>query len=278
MTEELDVSADVDVTDQTGEAEQPETVESDDVEQVEAEQPEESPKEEPKDDDPIQKLEKQLKKEQRRINQRTARMYQAEAKNKLLMERLEALEKMVTPLENKRPQADQYESFDEYNEAVMDWKLKQSQPQEAQASSDAPPPQEAQWLQTRETEIVQQANQLAQHIPDFADSIAAAAEMVDAMPWQTRKTLYESQHPALAAYVLEKEGALEQLFNATPQQASALIAQATQIGVSNIKQWAEKPKTTSAPAPLSPNKAIGTGVKSEDRMSGAELLKKYGVS
>jgi hypothetical protein len=68
----------------------------------------------------------------------------------------------------------------------------------------------------------------------------------------------------------------------SPQQAAIVIGQATEIGIRNIKALAAKKpgqstQPTGAPQPLSQNKGAGAGPKSEDRMGGNELLKKYGI-
>jgi hypothetical protein len=233
------------------------------------------------------RLEKQLQKEQRRINRLTAAKYSEKSQNQILLEKIAKLEKASAP-KDERPKIEDYEEkgFDAYNEAVARWAARQEgKPKEGAQSEDAPqskvPPQEQAWAKQMEENVTHQATQLAQHIPDFAETFQENEAIFDAMPYELEKAFYQTQHPALAAYVLAKEGKLVDLLEMTPQQAAYEIGRAIQVGVNNIKSWSEKKaqgKVTNAPAPLSsPNKGTGPGGKSEDAMSGRELRKKHGV-
>lgn len=216
---------------------------------------------------------------QRRFNKRTAEMYAAQ--RELDSVRKELAELRTAAGKKAAPNPEQYQNWEEYQAALTTYNVEQlmPKPQEQPVNAAIPPKEEAAWFQSKEIEIVQRVNQLAPHIPDFAETIGEAADLVDQMPWQTRKALYECESPELAAYVLEKQGQLADLMAMPPEAARYVVAQAAQIGIQHIKSLAEKKAKppTAAPAPMTPHKGTAAGAKSEDRMSGEELLKKYGV-
>lgn len=234
----------------------------------------------------FKQLQKQLQKEQRRINRLTAAKYAEKSQNKVLAERLAKFEQAQAEKADARPNAEQFQTYDEYNEAVARWAARQEGKPKAGEQPKAEtqpniPPQEAAWRGEKQAHTISQAQQLAQHIPDFADTWNENGELLDALPYEIEKALYQSQHPALAIYVLAKEGKLEELLDMAPQQAAYEIGRATFAGVNNIQSWTKKPQAqaaTKAPQPLqNPNKGAGPGSKSEDAMSGKELRKKHGV-
>lgn len=233
------------------------------------------------------KYQKDQAQTQRRFDKRTAQMHAALRRADDLEKRLAALEKGATVKKDERPSMDQFNSFDEYNEAVARWAARQEgQPKpdanEGAQKSERVPPQEAAWQKQMENQTINQARQLAQHIPDFAETWTENGEFFDLMPYELEKTFYQSQHPALAFYVLANEGKLYDLLEMSPQQAAHEIGRATHVGVTNIQSWAKKKpgnsqQPTGAPSPLPPNKGAGTSPKSEDTMSGKELLRKHGL-
>jgi hypothetical protein len=274
-----------------------ENVNQDDGEQDgdEGTQGEDGKAQQPKDD-PVKTLQQRLAKQERRINNITASKY-------ALKRELDELRAYKAQMESERkvqgikmPKPDDFKDFDEYHaaltEAQMQKLLAQQQGQQNQnpAEQGRVPAQEQQWHNSMQQQALGQAQQLAQHIGDFAETWDGVAPLLDAMPYAIEKAFYQtSQHPALAVYVLAKEGVLADVLEMPPQQAAQYIAQATQLGIQNIQQWAgnkspqgkpaaQQQQPTGAPPPLSPSKAGSRGARSEDEMSGSELLKKYNVS
>lgn len=229
-------------------------------------------------DEDIQRYEKALQKEQKRINKLTAAKYEAISQNKMLQERLAKLEQSLNVNSSGKPNADQFQSYDEYNEAVTDWKLEQKLKElNPEKESNDPyrdvPKHELEWAKSMESNVANQASQLAQHIPDFVEAMREYEPIFDAMPYELEKAFWQSQHPVLAAYVLAKEGKLEELLDMTPQQAAYEIGRATHVGVANINQYTTKPKTA-APKPMAaPSKGASSGQKPLNKQSWSELKK-----
>lgn len=245
----------------------------------------------------LKALQKQLRQQERRIGRLTAERYQSRAELDDLRKFKTEYDKKNTAQKNAKPTADQFQSFDEYVEAVARWAATPNQEQQdpnAPAPSGAEPPaQEKAYLENREAVAIQQVHQLSPHIPDFTEVISDAADLVDALPWQNRKALYDSPHPALAAYILQKEGLLLNLFDMNPQQVAMVVQQAANAGIQHVQailkgkqqgqgqgqnqnQNLQTRQHTNAPAPLSQPKGSTAG-KSDDSLSGAELKKKYGI-
>lgn len=236
----------------------------------------------------FKKLQKQLAQQDRRIGRMTASKYQTQRELQELRAWKAKYDQEAQAKANAKPSPDQFQSFDEYT-AAMSRHAAMEAIREQQGGNNQPatqgrvPAEEQQWHTQMQDHAVRQAQELAKHIPDFEQTWNGNAELIDAMPYEIEKAFYQSsQHPALALYVIAREGLLPDLFEATPQQAAQLIAQATQMGVQQVQSQASKPqggppnKATGAPQPLAPNKAAGAGAKSEDELSGAELRKKYG--
>lgn len=234
----------------------------------------------------FKKLQRQLAAQDRRIGRMTAAKYQTQRELQELRQWRAEREKEAATQKDARPQADQFQSYDEYNEAVARWAARQEgKPQNANEGAQQPnrvPQQETAWQQQMESQAIHQAQQLAQYIPDFAETWTDNGHFFDAMPYELEKALYQSQHPALAVYVLAKEGKLLDLLEMTPQQAAYEIGRATHVGVNNIKSWATAGKgqqqpgqtqqPTNAPQPLAPNKGAATGSRPLDQRTGKDVL------
>ncbi|MDE2104515.1 MAG: hypothetical protein KGL39_45185 [Patescibacteria group bacterium] len=230
-------------------------------------------------------LQRQARDQLKRINKITASNYQYKAK-------IEELEKIAaearTAAQNRtlaesKPKSSDYKTLDEYNEAFAEWKYKQL----AGASGETTQKdvglsaEDREWAANAERTLTSQSQELRGAIPDYAQFIEDNGQILQQLPFAAQKTiLSSSDHPLLALYALDKAGELGRLFEAqTPQQLAQVMKAATDYALQNVRSWVD-PKllqTTQvkpAPKPISSAKGNAT-VKSEDDLSGKELLKKY---
>lgn len=165
------------------------------------------------------------------------------------------------------PRLEDYETFDDYNRAIARFEAKQvwaegqKQQQEQQLTQD-----QQRYFEERSNYATQKADEAIAAIPDFEEVIGEYSDVIDAMPQHIEMIALELDNSPLAIYQLAKEGKLESLFTMSPARAAAELAKAEMRG-----ETVKAKPVTSAPAPMQPVKGSGTGSKSVDSMSYAEL-------
>lgn len=178
------------------------------------------------------------------------------------------------------PSEDDFETYGEYLKAVAKHAAQKESGQHRAADQEAVL-QHRQlqayhaWRQERGNDIDADGEALAKELPEFRQMMEENLDIVQALPPQIQQLFLqlESRDANLAFLALAQEGKLETLLHMPPQLAAVAIGRAADRGAAML---ASK-KTSKAPNPMAPNRGRGSGIKSEDSMSGAELLRKHGV-
>lgn len=184
------------------------------------------------------------------------------------------------------PQPPKEEDFQAYGDYLVEkakFEILQSQnqgkKQEDQQKQDAPQmsDQERLWRAQREQHVSQNAANLAMEIPDFAETMVAYADFAEDLPPHIQNMFLEADNGALAFYNLAREGKLESLLGMSPYQAGLAI-DAAQRGANRQAQSQPQgqPRMTAPqpPKPIQGARGVSPG-RSEDSLSGKELLKRY---
>jgi len=238
------------------------------------EQKKEEPKaEEPKPEEP--KEEAVPKGVQKRIDRAVRQKYEAEARAKMLEERLEKLERMgqTQPqqqhiAQNDRPTIDKFDNFDDYVAATAEWIADQKI---QKTLTEREKQQAAEREAAERTKTVESWNKrLAQatvEMPDFEDVVASSD--VPVTPPVQQAIMESDVGPKLAYYLASH-----------PDEASAIAAMAPigairALGRLEERLASQKPniKPTSAPEPIKPVGTRAAVSKDPGKMSDAEYAK-----
>ena len=213
------------------EAETPETVEP--VENQEAKEPEQT---ETTEDDDSDSLPNGVKK---RIDKITRQKYEAVAEANRLKAELEQMRAQLAP-KQKEPDISDFDTFDDYTEALAEYKFNQkAQAQQQQASQQQQAQKVAQDWQSK----VEKVRAVA---PDFDEAFANVAEITFAQ--STLDAVAGHEKGAEIAYLLGKDPVKAYQIASLPP-----IQQLMAIGEIAAKTNLTRPKTvTNAPPPVKP--------------------------
>ena len=170
------------------------------------------------------------------------------------------------------PKEEDFSSYPEYVEAKVLYNVRQELAKQEKAKQEAQTVainQEA--LSHQQIELSEKIESHKQGIPDFTKVIEESLPVINSFPEFIERAFLEADDGALAMYNLAKDGKLESLFSMSPYRVAMEVAKA-QIPTQQTKM------VSSAPMPISSTSGRGVVTKSVDRMSGEELLKKYGIS
>lgn len=166
------------------------------------------------------------------------------------------------------PREEDFESYGDYLKASFKYDMQQEQAKtKAEAESQQLTYKEQLWKAEREQAIVQSFDGHKQNLPDFVEVIASFVDVADEFSPEIEKIFLSAEDPALAFYNLAKEGKLEALATMSPYQVMREVA------LAEIKK-PEVKRISAAPQPIKGATGAATG-RSENALSGAELLKKY---
>lgn len=221
------------------------------------------------DDELPTKFKNALNRKQRAINKKTAQNYQLKAQLRELEKKLESM--AATTGEPKKVNPDDYDTVDDWVNALMDSKQEQSQAafqkQQLQQQKEALQAQ-------RDQAIIEQANEVRQVLTDFDSVVAPHVQLLDALPEQIADIFYSIDNPNVAIYTLAKEGKLQGLLYANPAIAAYEIVNAQTKGLEQLS-GKPKPKQSQAPQPIS--KARGTGTVKKQLTPNDDVLKSLGL-
>lgn len=181
------------------------------------------------------------------------------------------------------PQPPKEEDFQAYGDYLVEkakYEILQSQKQEK--SGDQPKQegpqmsdQERLWKMQREQHVAHSAANLAKEIPDFAETMVAYADFAEDLPPAIQNMFLEADNGALAFYNMAKSGTLENLMGMTPYQAVLAIDAAARKGGRTATQQPMQGQPAPQPhKPIQGARGVSPG-RSEDSLSGKELLKRY---
>jgi hypothetical protein len=217
-----------------------------------------------------------LSKRDKKIGKLSAEKQQLLSEKQQLLEKLAQYEaKQQQPSQQPvqkdgAPKMDDYQTFEEYNQAVVDFKLKQALELNAKQAKETQSTQElAKWADERSALVDKRITELAPIIPDFEAVLDEIEEELPPLSPEAARVALEADDVNLAAYVLHKEGKLMDVLKLPPSRMAAEIAKAEARGQQYLKPQI---KTTNAPAPISAAKGTGSASKPIERMSNEELL------
>lgn len=210
------------------------------------------------------------KRERNRESHLKSRLARITRENRNLQARVAQQEPVKT---NAKPDINTFKgSWEEYNEALTDWKLEEKLSAKDKETQESRKAEEAtNWKQAQAERTASQATEVMQKLPDFQSLFQANYDILESFDnTYIEQAFYESDNPELAAYALMKEGKLEALTQLSPVRAAIEIAKAEDRGRAYLK--ADKP-VSKAPAPMSAVKGTGSPGKSIESMSVSELMK-----
>lgn len=213
---------------------------------------------------------------QKRIDRLTAKLAEQERASRELAEKLSRYE---TKQESDAPKEDDFPSTEEYLKAVGKWEAKQEflKAEQAKAKEQAQKTY-AEKMAKRSAEVSAQEAEFRKVTPDYDEATQVLNEYVEMADKQSagfgvfRDVLMSAPDlPALSYHLGKNPDLIESMLKMEPAQiAWTLIEEALKLR--------DKPKDQIKPnsAPVSPVKGSNLG-RSEDNMSGKELLKKHNV-
>lgn len=211
---------------------------------------------------------------QKRIDRAVREKYEAQARAKMLEERLAALEQRVAPQpqtpapsSDKAPTIDQFDSFDDYVAAKAEYIASKKI---EQALSEREQRQQQQYQQTQQEQLQADWNkrivEATVEMPDFEDVIAASdVPMTPAM----RDAIFESDvGPKLAYYLASNPDEAIKIANMSPIGAIRALGRIEErLALSPVK------KITSAPPPVASVAGTASVTKNPDKMTPEEWLR-----
>lgn len=208
------------------------------------------------------------------LNRQKRRNEKLSAKIRDLESRYKELEAKYAENPLKAPDAKEYDNYADYLKGDVDYQIKKHmQEAEQKANSSALEAQKLQIMEQRADEVVARIPEIQAVVPDLQETLAQAQQFVPNVPPEIERMFYDLDEPALALYVLQKEGRVGEVAAMQPALAAAHILQAEQRGIAYM-QHMQRSKVTKAPDPVRGAKGVGDA-KGESAMSGDELLRKY---
>lgn len=232
------------------------------------EKPSDAPKEKTPEEIEFRKLQRAMSRRNKKLEQERAEKAALKAENETLMRKLNSSGVNLTNPDGS-PNPDAYDGrWGEYLlekakfEVRKEYEAKDSEKHKTEQAA-----MKERYVAEKLDSINQQANKMSAEIPDFQSVMQSNLDIVDEFPEYVETAFYECGNAAVAFYNLAKEGKLESLLDMGPYQVIAEISRAASLEP-------KKPVATSAPRPLTPARGNVTS-KSEETMSGLELLKRY---
>lgn len=174
---------------------------------------------------------------------------------------------------NGRPDAKTFKgNYEEYNLALLDWKLAQNKAAENKQTEESKQiEQQASAFKKGGDAISAKETEFANQAPDYANLINDNQEFFKGMTPELAQGFLDAENPTLALYALMKEGKVDDLYDLSPTKLAAELVRAEIRGESYLKQT--KP-TTNAPTPISPAKGNASAGKSLSASMSWDELKK----
>lgn len=218
------------------------------------------------DEEEIAVIRKSLEKKNRYINNLRSR-------HKALKEHLHKIEMERAQNTAKPPNENDFQSYMEYLEAKNKHEI-ENQFGELKTKQEIDALQQQQQLINEQMaeQSYAQYQEIAEKHPDIRATMESpeVMQIVQALPPHIDSLFDEVDNPALAGYVLAKEGRLAALANMHPQVALVEIVQALHRADRYISP---KQRVSKAPAPIAGARGTGAPVKSLSDMTPDQLVK-----
>lgn len=176
---------------------------------------------------------------------------------------------------DSKPKQEDFSTWEDYNEALADWKVEQKLKdfEAKQAKAAEPKPQDAKELRSQERMQVheQRAAELSKTIPDYVQVLSEVSEEIDDLPTSLQELILELDDAPAAIYVLAKEDRLERLADMPLNLAAAELIRAREKATQFV---APKQTITKAPPPVNGARGVGGSTrKSTSDMSAKDLIR-----
>lgn len=168
------------------------------------------------------------------------------------------------------PQPGNFQTYEEYIEALTDYKLENRLSERDKKSSEqSKQTAEKVRLSEREDHVNENASKAKEAFQDFEAVMQQnASDLGDIAP-HVRQAILDADNGAFALYALLKEGTLGDLNEMPNHKVVATITRMEDRAIAMSKNKA----VSKAPAPMSSNKGTSPGSKSLESLSGDDLLK-----
>lgn len=228
-------------------------------------------------DGEVDKLEKELKKLNNAVDKADRKKRQLKARMRELDGQLEKL-KSAAKAPTKAPSPDDFETFSDFNEAKVEYKVKQSlEDAKREALLERIEAEKAAVAEDRASALSEVAAHTAKSVPDMASVLTPYLPMLDNVDPAISETILDLNNAPMALYLLAKEGKLERVLNSSAHLAAAYLLQADERGEKQLAALVNKPvKAKLPPEPMRGAKGAGA-FRGENSLSGRELLKKYNL-
>jgi len=175
------------------------------------------------------------------------------------------------PNSPEKPTAEKFATYDEYVEALTDWKAAEKVTKALEARDQSAAQERQQQAEHKQAQtFAERANEFAKTTPDFAE-VMSMADSVPASPAMQQAILKSPQGPQLAYHLAKNPAEAARIAQLEPADAAFELGTlaATLRGASAPAAPAPKPPAVSkAPAPLSAvNTAATAGAKAPGDMS-----------
>lgn len=198
-----------------------------------------------------------------------------------LLEQTRSLEAKLAELsgttkpELKAINPDDYENYGEYIDAqvqsLVDMKIAQTQTdmQKQQLTQ-----QQQALLAQRDEQVIAQAQEVAQVMPEVVPVLQQNTQLLDALPKGIQEIFYSLDNPTMAVYTLARQGELDGLLYANPYVAASKIMKAHEEG---LQMLAAKTQTRQSRAPEPIDRARGSGTIKKQLSPNDDVLKSLGL-
>lgn len=256
-------------------AAQPETSQTTEVELTgDQEQAQEKPLEQKTDEELTP--EQLAKRERNRESKLSKKLAEFKRQNRALQEQLAQVNQPKPQQQVKpgKPDLNTFEgTWEEFQEALTDWKLDQKFSENTQKAQEAKFLHEySNWVEDRGSKVDARLPELAATIPDIEDVLSEVEDLATMLTPEQARIALEADDINLAIYTLHKEGKLEDVIKLPPTQLAAAIAKAEVRG----QQYLSQNQVTNAPTPIKAAKGNTTGGKSLEKQSVDELMSGLG--
>lgn len=212
------------------------------------------------------------------ISRRDKKIARLQAQYQEAMQKLEAAQKAQEGAQKEvaKPNADDFDSFDDYLEALVDYRAEmRGQPKAEPEATQQPQATEEQikeqmYYAERAQSMDAKYADYQSKLTDFESLANENADILQSFSPELTKAVYEADDAALALYVLAKEDKLEEFAAMTPVRAARELALAEVRGQKYLK-----PQETKAPAPIRGARGTTQRNKTYDDMSADEIVKRF---
>lgn len=172
--------------------------------------------------------------------------------------------------ENAAPQPGQYQTYEEYIDALTEYKVKQRLNEKDEESSRLKQQtEEKRLISEREAYINENAEKAKEAFSDFENVMQANQDDLGAIAPHVRRAFLDADNGAFALYALAKEGILDTLNEQPYHKVVATIARMEDKALA----MSQKKPITKAPQPMTAVRGNASTQKRPEEMSGRELIK-----